>query len=78
MPALAAAPVAYPDAVGPPPLSATELREWRGRLGLTQERLAQELGVTFTTVWRWEKGVQAIPPMLRLALQQIEQQRPKP
>lgn len=32
------------------------IKKVRGRLGLTQERLAEALGVSFATVNRWEKG----------------------
>ena len=30
------------------------IRDWRRRVGLTQEGLAQALSVTFSTVSRWE------------------------
>jgi transcriptional regulator with XRE-family HTH domain len=32
------------------------VRELRERMGLTQEKLATKLGVTFPTVNRWERG----------------------
>ena len=32
------------------------IRAWRQRTGLTQEHLAHALGVTFSTVSRWENG----------------------
>jgi len=32
------------------------IRAWRHRTGLTQEDLAQALGVTFSTVSRWGNG----------------------
>jgi len=32
------------------------IREVRARLGLTQEKLAAELGVTLPTINRWENG----------------------
>lgn len=38
------------------PLDPTAIRDLRKRLALTQERFAQELGVTFVTVNRWEAG----------------------
>ena len=46
----------------------TELRTRRQRMGLTQETLAQKLGVHRTTVNRWEQGRLTIerPAMLRV------------
>ena len=34
-----------------------EIKEWRKQMGLTQERLAQLIGVSFQTVNRWERGL---------------------
>jgi DNA-binding XRE family transcriptional regulator len=45
------------------------LREFRRRLGLTQEQLAAKLGVTFVTINRWENGRTKPSP---LAWKQIE------
>lgn len=47
------------------------VRSLRERLGLTQERFAVKLGVTFASVNRWENG-RAKPS--RLAMRQIEEQ----
>ena len=41
------------------------IRDLRKKAGLTQEKLAQELGVTFQAVSKWEKGVN-IPDTARL------------
>jgi len=49
---------------------ATLIRELRTRLGLTQEKFAARLGVSFPTINRWENG-RSIPSPL--ALQRIEQ-----
>jgi DNA-binding XRE family transcriptional regulator len=49
----------------------TLVRELRARLGLTQERLAQELGVSFSTVNGWENGKRAPQPYLRRRLQEM-------
>jgi len=46
------------------------IRELRTRLGLTQEKFAARLGVSFPTINRWENG-RSIPSPL--ALQRIEQ-----
>jgi len=45
------------------------VRELRARLGLTQEKMAVRLGVTFPTINRWENGRAKPSP---LALKQIE------
>lgn len=48
---------------------ATLVREIRRRLGLTQEKFAARLGVTFPTVNRWENGKARPSP---LAAQKIK------
>jgi len=45
------------------------VRELRNRLGLTQEKMAARLGVTFPTINRWENGRAKPSP---LALKQIK------
>ncbi len=45
------------------------VRELRDRTGLTQEKFAAKLGVTFPTINRWENGRAKPSP---LALKQIE------
>lgn len=45
------------------------VRKLRERTGLTQERFAAKLGVTFPTINRWENGRAKPSP---LALQRIE------
>ena len=45
------------------------VRELRVRTGLTQEKFAAKLGVTFPTINRWENGRARPSP---LALKQIE------
>jgi putative transcriptional regulator len=45
------------------------VRELRGRTGLTQEKFAARLGVTFPTINRWENGRARPSP---LAMKQIE------
>jgi len=47
---------AAPKKAVPPPDAARMIRTWRQRAGLTQEHLARALGVTFSTVSRWENG----------------------
>lgn len=45
------------------------VRELRDRTGLTQEKFAAKLGVTFPTINRWENGRAKPSP---LAMKQIE------
>jgi len=45
------------------------VRELRQRTGLTQEKFAAKLGVTFPTINRWENGRAKPSP---LAMQRIE------
>lgn len=45
------------------------VRELRERTGLTQEKFAAKLGVTFPTINRWENGRAKPSP---LALKQVE------
>lgn len=46
------------------------VRELRDRTGLTQEKFAAKLGVTFPTINRWENGRAKPSP---LAIQKIEE-----
>ncbi len=46
------------------------IRELRERTGLTQEKFAAKLGVTFPTINRWENGRAKPSP---LAIQRIEE-----
>jgi transcriptional regulator with XRE-family HTH domain len=60
---------------GETPLSAQAdiprlVRELRERTGLTQEKFAAKLGVTFPTINRWENGRAKPSP---LAMQKIEE-----
>ncbi|MBV9595947.1 MAG: tetratricopeptide repeat protein [Chloroflexi bacterium] len=54
-------------------LTPAALRARRGRLGLSQRELAKLLGVTATTIARWERGEQVIgaPKLVRLALDHL-------
>lgn len=44
------------------------VRELRDRLGLTQEQLAREIGVSFSTINMWENGKRVPQPFLRRRL----------
>lgn len=55
-------------------MNATEVRELRQRLGMTQAAFSKRLGVTTRTVERWEGG-KVIPKGLALAaLQRLQKQ----
>ena len=49
-------------------ITATDIVALRQRHGWSQPQLAQELGVSPTTVARWERGEGGIPQLARLAL----------
>jgi DNA-binding transcriptional regulator YiaG len=49
-----------------------QLKEFRGRVGLTQGELSKALSVANNTVSRWELGQRSIPEFLPLALETIE------
>jgi transcriptional regulator with XRE-family HTH domain len=53
-------------------MTSNELKKWRDDNGYSQARLAQALIVSVMSVSRWERGVRAIPPFLRLALRCLE------
>ena len=50
------------------------VKHLRERMGLTQERFAQEVGVTFSTVNQWENGHRRPQPYLLNRLFEMEQQ----
>ena len=52
-------------------MTGKELKEWRKQYGLTQMELSMRLGVTWSTVARWEIDYINIPPYLHLALATI-------
>lgn len=56
-------------------MTSIELKAWRTKNGYTQEELAQILGVTKTTVYRWEAALREIPPFLALTLECVEKKK---
>jgi len=56
------------DRIDIPPL----IKRLRRRLGLTQEQLAHEVGVTFSTVNQWENGRRRPQPFLLRLLLEME------
>lgn len=55
-------------------MTPTELKVTRERLGLSQKQLANTLGVHRVSVVRWETGFHKVPPMLVLAMKELERQ----
>lgn len=55
-------------------MNPADLKAWRTRMGWSQERLAEALGVHYMTVSKWERGEQESQPYLRLALERLEQE----
>lgn len=53
-------------------LNAKSLRDWRERSGLTQEDLANALGLAKRTVQRMESGARSITKLHTLALRGLE------
>jgi putative transcriptional regulator len=49
-----------------------DIKSMRQKLGLTQEKFAQVLGVTFGTVNRWEKGKTKPSPLAVEKMKKIE------
>jgi DNA-binding XRE family transcriptional regulator len=56
----------------PKVLKPSDLVKWRKKNGYSQITLGKALGVITITVYRWEKGMRAIPPFLHLALKYLE------
>ncbi len=47
------------------------IRELRAKLGLTQEQFAAKVGVTFSTVNRWESGRSNPSPLARRRISEL-------
>ena len=52
-----------------------ELRKRRERLGLTQTRFADTIGISANTVSRYETGSMVIPKSMELILEALEKRR---
>ena len=57
-------------------MTGTEVRQIRKRLGLTQAALAEQIGVTASSVARWEQGVIGIRESAARLLQLLAKQSP--
>lgn len=58
-------------------MTSTQIKAWRTRHKVSQERLAQLLTVDPMTVSRWERGIQTAPGFLALALEALTAKLPK-
>jgi len=54
---------------------AEKIRRLRLRLGLTQEQFATKVGVTFSTVNRWESGRTQPSPLAMRRINELEQKQ---
>jgi len=54
-------------------MTVAEVKELRHRLGLTQEQMAHELGVSWSTISRWENGHCRPSGLALLALKKLEE-----
>jgi transcriptional regulator with XRE-family HTH domain len=52
------------------------VKRLRERMGLTQERFAQAVGVTFSTVNQWENGHRRPHPFLLRRLVEMDKETP--
>lgn len=48
-----------------------EIKKIRDRLGMSQEEFAHRVGVSFTTVNRWERGKSKPSPMAQASIRQL-------
>jgi transcriptional regulator with XRE-family HTH domain len=53
-------------------MTSKDLKTWRKKNGYTQIKLANILGVTNQTIFRWESGERSIPSFLHLTLECVE------
>lgn len=60
-----------------PPMKPTEIKKSRQFLGLTQEKLAHRLGVSFATVNRWENGVSVASSLAIQSIKRLVEERQK-
>lgn len=52
-------------------MSGAELRVRRLTAGLSQEKLARELGVSLSAVYKWEAGIRPIRPLAAHAIEAV-------
>ena len=49
-------------------MTAKQLKQARQKIGLTQQALAHELGVSIATVSRWETETMVVPKMVEVVM----------
>lgn len=59
-------------------MTARDVRRLRTRLGWSQERLARELGMSFSTISRWERGQGSPSPVAERQLESLMRRRTPP
>lgn len=52
-------------------MTSEQLKTTRAALALTQQQLAAQLGVTVSTVAKWEQSIHPIPPMAERFLRRL-------
>ncbi len=52
-----------------------DVQQLRQRLGMSRDALARELGVTYKTIYLWEKGKAKPSPMAQQKLEELEKQK---
>ena len=58
-------------------MTGQELKEWRRKWGVSQDKLSKALGIFRVSVSRWETGTRTIPSFLPLALEALENRMSK-
>lgn len=58
-------------------MNGADIKKWREEAGLTQVQLADNLGVTSSTVARWERDEVTPPPYLNLTLRKVRHEKPE-
>lgn len=56
-------------------MTPADLKTIRSTLGISQAQLAKQLGVTVSTVAKWEQAVHPIPPLAIKLLRTIKRPR---
>jgi DNA-binding transcriptional regulator YiaG len=57
-------------------MTSSDLKQIRLKLGLSQAALAKAVGVTTTTVYRWEAGLRTISKTAEILLLHLAKRRP--